>query len=77
MAKQSGGKPQIDEDFMKEIISFHPYRLTDGFLSFHVESSKAGMTSFCKACFLSCFFVFIHSIKTACFLCRQFAFPME
>lgn len=21
MAKQSGGKPQIDEDFMKEIIS--------------------------------------------------------
>ena len=22
MAKQSGGKPQIDEDFMKEIISF-------------------------------------------------------
>ena len=36
-------------------ISFHPYRLTDGFLSCHVESSKAGMTSFSLSLFLAIF----------------------
>ncbi|EXY28295.1 hypothetical protein M080_1255, partial [Bacteroides fragilis str. 3397 T10] len=34
-------------------ISFHPFRLTDVFLSCHVESPKESMTSFSLSLFLA------------------------
>ena len=48
------------------------------FVPYCQQESRADFCFFAKTdCFLSCFFVFIHSTKAACFLCRQFTFPIE